>query len=92
MQFSAFDQRTTPALFGSVVQVSADVFVDERTQQSFYRAQITLNEGEIARLPENRHLIPGMTVDAFVATDARTPIAYFLKPFMDYFTKAFREA
>ena len=92
LQFSAFDQRTTPALFGSVVQVSADVFVDERTQQSFYRAQITLNEGEIARLPENRHLIPGMTVDAFVATDARTPIAYFLKPFMDYFTKAFREA
>jgi HlyD family type I secretion membrane fusion protein len=92
LRFSAFDQRTSPTLFGSVVQVSADVFVDERTQQSFYRAQITINEGEITRLPKNHHLLPGMTVEAFVATDARTPIAYFVKPFLDYFTKAFREA
>jgi HlyD family secretion protein len=92
IQFPAFDQRTTPTLFGSVIQLSADVFVDERTQQSFYRAEISINEGEISRLPKNRHLLPGMPVNAFVATDARTPLAYFTKPFADYFTKAFREA
>jgi HlyD family secretion protein len=92
IQFPAFDQRTTPTLQGSVIQVSADIFLDDRTQQSFYRTEITINEGEIARLPKNRHLIPGMPVNAFVATDARTPMAYFIKPFADYFTKAFREA
>jgi HlyD family secretion protein len=92
IQFPAFDQRTTPTLLGSVIQVSADIFSDERTQQSYYRAEIRINEGEIARLPEHRQLIPGMPVNAFVATDARTPMAYFIKPFADYFTKAFREA
>jgi HlyD family secretion protein len=91
IQFPAFDQRTTPTLQGSVIQVSADIFLDERTQQSFYRTEITIKEGEISRLPKNRHLIPGMPVTAFVATDARTPMAYFIKPFADYFTKAFRE-
>jgi HlyD family secretion protein len=30
-------------------------------------------------------------VEAFIRTDARTPIAYLVKPFADYFTRAFRE-
>ncbi len=91
LRFSALDQRRTPELTGKVVQVSADAFQDETTQQSYYRAEIVLSEGEQARLPEGTALIPGMPVEAFLRTDDRTPLEYLIKPMADYFTKAFRE-
>lgn len=92
VRFSAFDQRVTPELFGQVTQVSADAFTDQGSQVSYYRAEIQLNEGEMDRLPANLTLIPGMPVEAFISTDARSPMAYLLKPLSDYFTKAFRES
>ena len=33
-----------------------------------------------------------MPVGAFIQTEPRTPLSYLLKPFTDYFTKAFRES
>ncbi|PSL21258.1 HlyD family type I secretion periplasmic adaptor subunit [Shimia abyssi] len=92
LRFSAFDQRTTPELFGEVTQISADAFQDEVTAQSYYRAEIVLSEGEAAKLPANLSLIPGMPVDAYLRTEDRTPLAYLVKPLADYFTKAFRES
>lgn len=91
MRFPAFDQRTTPELYGHVRQVSADAFQDENSQVSYYRAEIVIDEGEIKRLGEEADIIPGMPVEAFIRTDARTPMAYLIKPMSDYFTKAFRE-
>ncbi len=91
LRFSALDQRETPELTGQVVQISADAFQDESTQQSYYRAEIVLSEGEQARLPEGTTLIPGMPVEAFIRTEDRTPIAYLLKPLTDYFAKALRD-
>jgi len=91
LRFSAFDSRTTPEFFGEVTQISADVFVDEASQGSFYRAEIELKTDEIEKLPENLVLIPGMPVEAFLRTEDRTPIAYLVRPFTDYFAKAFRE-
>ena len=92
LRFSAFDQRQTPELFGKVVQVSADAFTDQGSQVSYYRAEIELNAGEMARLDPNLHLIPGMPVEAFISTTSRSPMAYLLKPLADYFVKAFRES
>ncbi|EPX86989.1 HlyD family type I secretion periplasmic adaptor subunit [Salipiger mucosus] len=92
LRFSALDQRTTPELFGTVTQISADAFTDEDTSVSYYRAEIVLNDGERDRLPEDVNLIPGMPVEAFLRTADRTPIAYLVKPFTDYFSKAFRES
>ncbi|MCH1386089.1 MAG: hypothetical protein L7V34_00430, partial [Rhodobacteraceae bacterium] len=50
LRFSALDQRQTPELFGKVVKVSADAFVDETTRATYYRAEIILNDGQIDRL------------------------------------------
>ncbi|MFP4275635.1 MAG: HlyD family type I secretion periplasmic adaptor subunit, partial [Paracoccaceae bacterium] len=91
LRFSAFDQRTTPELFGEVAQISADTFRDDASGMSYYRAEIMLDEDEYARLPEGAVLIPGMPVEAFIRTEDRTPLAYLVKPLTDYFTKAFRE-
>ena len=91
LRFSALDQRQTPELFGKVVKVSADAFVDEATRATYYRAEIILNDGQIDRLPANITLIPGMPVEVFIKTSDRSPLSYLVKPLTDYFVKAFRE-
>lgn len=92
LRFSAFDQRRTPELQGTVTLVSADVFQNETSGQPYYRAEVELNAGEMVRLPEGMTLIPGMPVDAFVRTADRSPLNYLIKPLADYFTKAFRDS
>lgn len=89
--FSAFSSRSTPELTGHVAVVSADALIDQRTQTPYYRAEILLDDGEMAKLT-GQTLIPGMPVEAFIQTEARTPLAYLLKPFTDYFSRAFRES
>jgi HlyD family secretion protein len=91
LMFPAFSARTTPELNGHVVTVSADVLVDERAQMAYYKAEIALDPGEIDRL-EGLTLIPGMPVETFIQTGARSPMAYLLKPFTDYFAAALRES
>ena len=91
LRFSAFDQRRTPELMGTVTLVSADIFLDDSTQVSYYQAQVQLNECKAEKLPEDMVLIPGMPVEAFVRTADRSPMDYLLKPLADYFAKAFRE-
>jgi HlyD family secretion protein len=89
--FSAFPSRTTPELTGHITGVSADALIDQRTQMPYYRAEIIPDEGEIEKL-DGLTLIPGMPVEAFIRTNERTPLAYLLKPFTDYFARAFRES
>ena len=89
--FSAFSSNDTPELTGHVAVVSADALIDQRSQAPYYRAEIVLDPGEIDKL-KGQTLLPGMPVEAFIQTEARTPLAYLLKPFTDYFTRAFRES
>ncbi|MFZ1470087.1 MAG: HlyD family type I secretion periplasmic adaptor subunit [Paracoccaceae bacterium] len=91
MVFSSFSSRTTPHLMGKVMVVSADAFTDQGTHASYYRAEIVLDEGEVAKL-NGQTLLPGMPVETFIQTEARTPLAYLLKPFTDYFSTAWRES
>lgn len=90
LRFPSFPSRTTPELDGTVAIVSADAFQDEKTGQSFYRAQILLDEGQVERL-NGQVLIPGMPVEVMMMTVPRTPLEYLVKPLADYFAGAFRE-
>lgn len=92
LRLSSLDQRTTPELVGQVTLISADAIDDEATGMPYFRAEITLNPGELARLPEGSALVPGMPVDAFIRTAERSPLAYLVKPLADYFARAFRES
>ncbi len=92
LRLSALDAQSTPELTGRVTQISADAFEDEATRIPYYRAEVVLTEGQIARLPEGSTLIPGMPVETFIRTEDRTPLAYLVKPLSDYFVRAFRES
>ena len=90
MRFSAFNQRATPELHGSIAYVSAATSTDPATGQIFYLADVAVPPAELARLGHNR-LLPGMPVEVFVSTEERTAMSFFAKPLTDQFNRAFRE-
>jgi len=90
LRLSAFNQRTTPELNGTVSRISPDTTTDQRTGQSYYTIRVALPPEEVARLGDVR-LIPGMPVEAFVQTGERTMISYLAKPLSDQLMRAFRE-
>ena len=90
LRFSAFNQRTTPELNGTVVRVAADTTNDQRTGLSYYLVRISMTADEIERLGAVR-LTPGMPVEAFIQTGERTMISYLIKPLRDQLMRSFRE-
>lgn len=90
LRLSAFNQRTTPEITGSVRRISADTSTDQRTGLSYYTIRIAMPPEEVARLGDIR-IVPGMPVEAFVQTGERTMLSYFAKPLSDQLMRMFRE-
>lgn len=90
VRFPAFNQRTTPEIFGQVETISPSSVVDEQTGMAFYRVGIGIPPDEIARLGDLT-LMPGMPAETFVQTRPRTVVSYLFKPITDQFQRAFRE-
>ena len=90
LRFSAFNQRTTPELNGTVQRIAADTSNDQRTGQSYYVVRIDIDDGEVARLG-NVRLTPGMPVETFIQTGERTLVSYLVKPLHDQLMRSFRE-
>lgn len=91
LKFTAFNGRETPVILGRVIQVSADSLQDARTMRFYYEVLVSLVPEQIALLGDH-DLIPGMPVEAFLATESRTPLSYVMRPLMVYFDRAFRDA
>ncbi len=91
LHFSAFTGRTAPELTGRLRDLSADAFKDDRTGQSYYRAEIVLSPDATAEL-NGKAILPGMPVQAFIQTGEHTPLAYLLKPLREYFDQAMHDS
>jgi HlyD family secretion protein len=91
LRFSAFDMRTTPEVQGHVTAVSADAIEDPQHGIRYYRADIILDEGMGEKLA-GKTILPGMPVEAYISTEERSPLSFFVKPLADYFNRAFRES
>lgn len=90
IRFAAFNQRTTPELFGALTRVAADLTREQQTGLAYYLAGVSIAPEEIARL-DGLKLIPGMPADVYIRTGERTPMGYLVKPFLDHMNRAFRE-
>jgi HlyD family secretion protein len=90
LRFSAFNQRTTPELNGSVTRTGADTTNDQRTGLSYYLVRIGIEPGELDRLGPVK-LTPGMPVEAFIQTGERTLVSYLVKPLHDQLMRSMRE-
>jgi HlyD family secretion protein len=90
LRFSAFNQRTTPEIYGTLSRISADAITDERTGQSYYTVRVSVEADELSRLGAVK-LMPGMPVEIFVQTGERKVLSYLVKPLTDQLARAFRE-
>ena len=90
LRFTTFNKRSTPIIDGRVTAVSADAFVDEKTQKPYYFVDVRLIDSEMKKLGKVE-LIPGMPVEAFLQTEGRTPASYVTRPITDFFSRAFRD-
>ena len=61
LRFSAFNQRTTPEIDGTVTVVSADLIQDPKTNERYYSARIAIPEPRLRELQLT--IIPGMPVE-----------------------------
>jgi HlyD family type I secretion membrane fusion protein len=90
VRLTAFNQRTTPTLDGTVEWVSADRVDDEKQHTAYYMARVIVDQNHLASL-DNVHLYPGMLADVMIQTGARTALDYLLSPVDRTFARAMRE-
>jgi len=90
VRFTAFNQRTTPQLQGTVSYVSADTGRDQQTNAPYFTVRIVLPESERRRL-NGQQLVAGMPAEVFMQTGSRTMMGYLLEPITDQMRRAFVE-
>lgn len=90
LRFQSFDGRQMPVTLGEIWQVSADAFLDPRSQLTYYEVVVAVDAADLTGLG-GKDLIPGMPVEAYFATETRTPISYITRPVMVYLDRAFRD-
>jgi len=90
VRFTAFKQRTMPTLIGKVTYVSADVDVDQKNNNSYYRGRVQIPEDQIALLGKAK-LTSGMPAEVMIRAGDRTLAQYLMQPLIDSFRRAFRE-
>ncbi len=90
VRFSAFNQRVTPQLTGTVSYVSADTSRDQQTNASYYTVRVVLSDQERRRLA-GQQLVPGMPAEIFMQAGSRTMMSYLFKPIADQMRRAFVE-
>jgi HlyD family secretion protein len=90
VRFSAFNQRVTPQLTGTVSYVSADTSHDQQTSAPYFTVRVVLSDQERRRLA-GQQLVPGMPAEVFMQTRSRTMMSYLLKPIADQMRRAFVE-
>ena len=87
LRFPALNQRTTPEIRGTVSRFGADVSKDPQGNSVYFTLRISVSDSD----RETFKLVPGMPVEAFIATHERTALSYLLKPVSDQVMRAFRE-
>ena len=90
IRFSTFGTGTVPRIYGTVINLSADSFVDEATGVAYYVARVEVSPEGMNDLGE-LSLMPGMPAEVFIATGSRTFLEYLFKPFTNALARGLRE-
>lgn len=90
LRLTAFSQRATPEIAGTVTRIGADLTRQPQTGQAFFVARVRIDADELKKL-NGMKLVPGMPVEAFIETGQRTALSLLVKPFADQLARAFRE-
>ncbi|MEX1196401.1 MAG: HlyD family type I secretion periplasmic adaptor subunit [Pseudohongiellaceae bacterium] len=92
VRFSSLNAQTTPRLTGTVINLSADAFVEEQSGNSYYQARISVEPSELESLGGSAIvLVPGMPAEVFINSGERTLMQYLLKPLTNAMARSFIE-
>jgi len=91
IRLSSYKQHEFPEFDGIVDSVSADVFEDPKTQNSYYTARIIIPGSTLSALPKDK-INPGMPADVMIVTGESTPAQYLLEPLLNAFRTAWRDS
>jgi len=95
VKFPSLHDRTLPVLKGTLTKLSADSFVDEKTNQRYFQAEATVPEATLQRLKlaENGkfQLKPGLPAQVLIPVRKRTALQYLTQPLTEAIWRSFRE-
>lgn len=81
VRFPGLRERNPPAIHGEVRRISADSFTQEETGASYFRAEIVVPAGEMAKLGRSADTLrPGAPVEVIILLRKRTALSYLLEP------------
>jgi epimerase transport system membrane fusion protein len=90
VRLTAFRQRITPTVGGTVTYVSADRLLDKPTGAAYYTAHIRLTP-EALREAGGLRLQAGMPAEVFIQTTSRSALEYLLDPIAGFLQRSMRE-
>ncbi len=89
---SSNDTRFFPTINAELIDISADTFTNQNSQQSFYKATLKLQDSSLNLLNEKKvSIVPGMPAEVFLQTGSRSLVSYLLKPLSDVIAHSFNE-
>lgn len=83
VRFVSIHNRSLPLFTGTVREVSADSFTDEKTGRAYFKTEIVVPEAELNRVRSvlgNGALRPGLPVEAVLTVRKRTALQYLIEP------------
>lgn len=94
IRFVSVNDQTLPLLSGTVRTISADSFTDEKSGQSYFRAEIEVPPAQLSKVRGvlgRGALRPGLPVEVLLNVRKRTALQYALEPLTRNFWKSLRE-
>lgn len=90
IRFSTFGMGSVPTIYGSVINLSADILTDEALGFAYYLARVEVSPEGLEGLGD-LSLMPGMPAEVFIATGSRTLFEYLSKPLSNALARSLRE-
>jgi HlyD family secretion protein len=95
VRFASLQERSLPDLKGRLTRLSADSFIDERTGESYFTAEVVVPEDQLKLIDAlrgtNFELRAGMPVEVLIPLRERTALEYAFEPLTGALWRSFRE-
>ena len=95
VRFMGLHERNLPVIMGNLTRLSADSFVDEKTGETYYTAEVRVPADQMKQIEslrgENFALRAGAPVAVLIPLKKRTALQYAFEPLTETMWKAFRE-
>ena len=91
VRLTGLNQRFNDALDATVSMVAADRMTNEKSGVAFYRIDLRIDPGELAKLKKGVQMTPGMPASVTVVGGKRSVMSYLISPITTTLEDAFRE-